>query len=64
MTGKTLTLSFNEIGFYLTRAAVGAGAPFGVAEDFANAVKWAVRLGMDPVPVALSLMGSRSSVCE
>ncbi|MAH85608.1 MAG: hypothetical protein CBB68_15395 [Rhodospirillaceae bacterium TMED8] len=44
----------NEITFLVTRGAVGAGVPFGVAEDFSEAVKWMPRLGIDPLPIALS----------
>lgn len=54
MTPQTLTVSLNELGFLITRAAVGVGAPFGIAEDFAHAVKWVARFGIDPVRAAVS----------
>jgi len=46
-------MSLNEIGFYFTRAAVGAGAPFGLGEDFAETSRWAAYLGLDPAAVAV-----------
>ena len=56
MTNNTLSVSLNEVSFFVTRAAVGAGAPFGIAEDFAKAVMWASRCGIDPALVALSCL--------
>ena len=56
MSGTHTTVSLNEIGFYITRAAVGVGVPFGVAEDFATAVRWSVCFGIDPAIVALSCL--------
>ena len=46
-------MSLNEIGFYFTRAAVGAGAPFGLGEDFAETSRWAAYLGFDPAAAAV-----------
>ncbi|MEC7540070.1 MAG: DUF3726 domain-containing protein, partial [SAR324 cluster bacterium] len=43
-------LSQNEILFYFTRAAVGARAPFGIAEEFALWSVWMGSSGMDPAP--------------
>ena len=58
-------VSLNEIGFYFTRAAVGAGAPFGVAEEFARASAWLAYLGLDParcaVPSLHALAGGASN---
>lgn len=54
MSTQTLNVSLNEISFFVTRAAVGVGVPFGVAEDFAKAVMWSARCGVDPAVVALS----------
>ena len=53
MSGTTTPLSLNEIGFYFTRAAVGAGAPFGIGEDFAEASKYLAYLGFDPAQAAV-----------
>ena len=53
MSGTTTPLSPNEIGFYFTRAAVGAGAPFGIGEDFAEACKHLAYLGFDPARAAV-----------
>ncbi|MBC6416495.1 MAG: DUF3726 domain-containing protein [Rhodospirillales bacterium] len=56
MTGTPTTLSLNEIRFFFTRAAVGAGAPFGLGEDFAKAAIWLAALGIDPArPAAAAL---------
>ena len=46
-------MSLNEIGFYFTRAAVGAGAPFGLGEEFAETSRWVAFLGLDPAAVAV-----------
>ena len=64
MSETTTPLSLNEIGFYFTRAAVGAGTPFGIGEDFAEASKSLAYLGFDPaqaaVPALRGLAGGRS----
>ena len=77
MSGTATPLSLNEIGFYFTRAAVGAGAPFGIGEDFARACMGLAYLGLDPAVAAapalrglatgesspaISLRGTRDSV--
>jgi len=46
-------MSLNEIGFYFTRAAVGAGAPFALGEEFAETSKWVAFLGLDPAAAAV-----------
>ncbi|MEL0181405.1 MAG: DUF3726 domain-containing protein, partial [Deltaproteobacteria bacterium] len=43
-------MSQNEILFYFTRAAVGARAPFGIAEEFALWSVWMGSSEMDPAP--------------
>jgi hypothetical protein len=48
MSSPELYLSFNEIMFYFTRAAAGAGVPFGLAEDFGRAAIWIAGSGLDP----------------
>ncbi len=53
MNRTAMTVSLNEVGFYFTRAAVGAGAPFGLGEEFAEASRWAAFLGLDPAAVAV-----------
>ena len=64
MSETTTPLSLNEIAFYFTRAAVGAGTPFGIGEDFAEASKYLAYLGFDPaqaaVPALRGLAGGRS----
>jgi len=54
MSSPELYLSFNEIMFYFTRAAVGGGVPFGLAEDFGYAALWIAASGLDPAGVAAS----------
>lgn len=46
----TPPLSLNETAFYITRAAVGAGAPWGAAEGLARWAKTMARAGEDPAP--------------
>ncbi len=53
MSTAATPMSLNEIGFYFTRAAVGAGAPFGLGEAFAETSKWVAFLGLDPAAVAV-----------
>lgn len=53
VSDPTTPLSLNEIDFYFTRAAVGAGAPFGIGEDFAGASRYLAYLGLDPARAAL-----------
>ena len=53
---QTPPFSLAELRFYLTRAGVGAGAPFGVAEDFAEAVVFVSRLGFDPSGLAAAAL--------
>ncbi len=52
MNGTPTPLSLNEVRFFFTRAAVGAGAPFGIGEDFANASIWLACAGADPAQLA------------
>lgn len=53
MSAAATPMSLNEIGFYFTRAAVGAGAPFGLGEEFAETSRWAAYLGFDPAAAAV-----------
>ena len=53
MSGTATPLSLNEIDFYFTRAAVGAGAPFGIGEELAEASKCLAYLGLDPAAAAV-----------
>lgn len=66
MSAAATPMSLNEIGFYFTRAAVGAGAPFGLGEDFAETSRWAAYLGFDPaaaaVPALRGLAGGGSGI--
>lgn len=58
MSGTATPLSLNEIGFYFTRSAVGAGAPFGIGEDFTEACKCLAYLGFDPAAAAAPALRS------
>ena len=65
MNGGASPISLNEISFYFTRAAVGAGAPFGLGEEFARASQWLACLDLDParcaVPALRALADGTSS---
>ena len=66
MKSPEIVLSFNEILFYFTRAAVGVGVPYGLAEDFARSSIWIAESGLDPVKISLpalkSLYDKKSSI--
>ena len=49
-------LSLNELLFHLSRAAVGAGAPVGICEEFAETAAWLAFIGMDPARPALAAL--------
>ena len=53
MNLSSTPLSLNEIRFYFTRAAVGAGTPFGIGEDFAEASRYLAFLSLDPARAAI-----------
>ena len=65
LTSSTVSLSMNEAKFFFTRAAVGAGVPFGLGEDFAAASIWLAGQGIDPAkisaPALSALAEGRSS---
>ncbi len=61
MAETATLLSLNEIRFYFTRAAVGAGAPFGIGEEFAEASSWLAFLGIDPAAAALPALDGLAS---
>jgi len=44
-------LSLNEVLFFVTRAAVGAGAPFGIGEDIGKAAVVLANCGIDPAVI-------------
>ena len=50
-----------EISFYVTRAAVGVGVPFGIAEDFANSLIWSQPMGIDLAQLALDSLNALDS---
>ena len=61
MAETAALLSLNEMRFYFTRAAVGAGAPFGIGEEFARASSWLAFLGIDPAVAALPALDGLAS---
>jgi hypothetical protein len=52
MTTLTPSISISELRFVCTRAAVGAGTPFGFGEDFAETAITLAKMGFDAVSVA------------
>jgi len=67
MKSPEIVLSLNEIMFYFTRAAVGAGLSFGMAEDFGRSSIWIGASGLDPARITSktlkSLDEAQSSLC-
>ena len=67
MKSPEIVLSLNEIMFYFTRAAVGAGLSFGLAEDFGRSSIWIGASGLDPARITSktlkSLDEAQSSLC-
>ena len=61
MSPPLLKLSLNEVSFYFTRAAVGAGVPFGLAEDFGHWASWLSCSGMDPAEICTTALKSLDS---
>lgn len=59
--------SLAEIRFYVTRAVVGAGAPFGIGEEVAEAVirlSSKGRMDWQSLATALDALGQGQSVCQ
>ena len=48
MNSPKIILSFNEVMFYFSRAAVGAGLPYGLAEEYGRSSIWIASGGLDP----------------
>ena len=67
MKSPEIVLSLNEIMFYFTRAGVGAGLSFGLAEDFGRSSIWLAVSGLDPARITSktlkSLDEAQSSLC-
>ena len=67
MKSPEIVLSLNEIMFYFTRAAVGAGLSFGMAEDFGCSSIWIAVSGLDPARITSKTLKSldedQSSLC-
>ena len=64
MSTLTPPISFAELRFICTRAAIGAGAPFGIGEDFAETAHAIAAMGFDAArtiyPSLKKLADSRS----
>ena len=58
MNSPQIVLSFNEIMFFFTRAAVGVGLPLGLAEDYARSAIWIAAGGHDPVAITADALVS------
>ena len=58
MKTPQIVLSFNEIMFFFTRAAVGAGLPYGLAEDFGRSAIWIAAGGLDPAAISANALKS------
>ncbi|MDA0702868.1 MAG: DUF3726 domain-containing protein [Proteobacteria bacterium] len=56
MTGRHGPVPLNEIRFVFGRAGFGAGLPWGLAEDFAEACIRLTRAGIDPGPAAAAAL--------
>ena len=67
MKSPEIVLSLNEIMFYFTRAAVGAGLSFGMAEDFERSSIWIAASDLDPARITSKTLKSldedQSSLC-
>ena len=67
MKSPEIVLSLNEIMFYFTRAGVGAGLSFGLAEDFGRSSVWIAANGLDPARITSktlkALDEAQSSLC-
>ena len=48
MNYPEIVLSFNEVMFYFSRAAVGVGLPYGLAEEYGRSSIWIASGGLDP----------------
>ena len=48
MSSPVIVLSFNEVLFYFSRAAVGVGLPYGLADDYGRSSIWIAAGGFDP----------------
>lgn len=65
MSAPATPLSANEMRFVFSRAAVGAGAPWGLGEEAAGAALWLAAAGFDPAlvmaPALIALRDGGSS---
>ncbi len=61
MKTRTSPVSLSELRFVCTRAAVGAGAPFGLGEDFADAAIAIAKMGFDAAQITLSALNRLAS---
>ena len=68
MNSPEIILSFNEIMFFFSRAAMGVGLPYGLAEDFGRSSVWIAASGLDPAAITSnalkSIDESQSSLCS
>ena len=68
MNSPEITLSFNEIMFFFSRAAMGVGLPYGLSEDFGRISVWIAASGLDPAAITSNALKSideaQSSLCS
>ena len=68
MKSPEITLSFNEIMFFFSRAAMGVGLPYGLSEDFGRISVWIAASGLDPAAITSNALKSideaQSSLCS
>jgi hypothetical protein len=58
MSSPKIVLSFNEVMFYFSRAAVGVGLPYGLADDYGRSSIWIAAGGLDPAAFTSSALMS------
>ena len=58
MNSPEIVLSFNEVMFYFSRAAVGAGLPYGLADEFGRSSIWIAAGGLDPAAITSNALKS------
>lgn len=58
MSSPEIVLSFNEVMFYFSRAALGVGLPYGLADDYGRSSIWIAAGGLDPAAFTLNALKS------
>jgi len=58
MNSPEIVLSFNEVMFYFSRAAVGVGLPYGLANVYGRSSIWIAAGGLDPAAFTTNALKS------